>query len=147
MVAWRKERIETLYEVGIPMKEHRHAFYYSGSIDSGSNMSIPPRDRKRDQDAMKVTNGFANTAFHKRQVRNAAAARRLAVVIDSPRMHPWTEYHDGVGCNPVPMSSSVRENQCDRWLQKRCICISHDQGCIAPPRTEIRREGNEERGK
>jgi hypothetical protein len=52
VVAWRKERIETLYEVGIPMKEHRHAFYYSGSIDSGSNIAILTRDGKRDQDVM-----------------------------------------------------------------------------------------------
>ncbi len=53
MVAWGKESIESLYEVGIPMKEHGHALYYSGCIDSGSNMSIPSWDRKRDQDAMK----------------------------------------------------------------------------------------------
>jgi len=40
-VALGEEGIESLYEVGIPMKEHRHAFYYSRSIDSRSDMSIP----------------------------------------------------------------------------------------------------------
>ncbi len=34
MVTRRKEGVETFYEVGISMKEHRHALYYSGSIDS-----------------------------------------------------------------------------------------------------------------
>jgi hypothetical protein len=42
------------------MKEHRHALYYSGSIDSGSNVN-PSLGQKRDQDRMKVkvTNWFA----------------------------------------------------------------------------------------
>jgi hypothetical protein len=50
VVARGKECIESFYEVGIPMKEHRHALYYSGSINSGSNMSTPSWDgKKRDQ--------------------------------------------------------------------------------------------------
>jgi len=48
----------------------------------------------------------------------AAAARRLAVVIDSPKDALWTEYRDSVGCHPAPMSSYVQEKQCDKWLQK-----------------------------
>ena len=55
MVTRRKEGIETFYEVGISMKEHRHALYYTWSIDSGSDMSIPFLGRwKRDQDTMRV---------------------------------------------------------------------------------------------
>jgi hypothetical protein len=34
------------------MKEHRNALYYSRSIDSGSNMSIPSWNGKRDQRMM-----------------------------------------------------------------------------------------------
>jgi hypothetical protein len=48
VVARGKECIESLYEVGVPMKEHRHALYYSGSIDSKSNMSIPSWDGKKE---------------------------------------------------------------------------------------------------
>ena len=54
MVAWRKERIETFYKVRIPVKEHGHALYYSGSIDSRSNMSIPLGTEKEIKDTMNV---------------------------------------------------------------------------------------------
>ena len=40
-VVARGEGIESFYEVGIPMNKHGHALYYSRSIDSGSDMSIP----------------------------------------------------------------------------------------------------------
>jgi hypothetical protein len=55
MVARGKESIESFYEVGIPMKEHRNTLYYTGSIDSEQDMSIPFLGRgKRDQEAMRV---------------------------------------------------------------------------------------------
>ena len=107
MVAWRKERVEAFYEVGIPMKEHRHALYYSGSIDSGSNVN-PSLGQKRDQDRMKVkvTNWFASIAHSiKGKSVMPAAARRLAVVIDSPKDASWAKYQDSVECNPAPLPS------------------------------------------
>ena len=41
VVARRKEGVETLYKIGISMKEHRHTLYYTRSIDSETDMSIP----------------------------------------------------------------------------------------------------------
>jgi hypothetical protein len=59
VVARGEEGIESFYEVGIPMKERRHALYYSGSIDSGSNTSIPSWDGKRSKrDEMDFTAYF-----------------------------------------------------------------------------------------
>jgi hypothetical protein len=56
VVSRGKESIESFYEVGIPMEEHRNTLYYTGSIDSEQDMSIPFVGRgKRDQEAMGVS--------------------------------------------------------------------------------------------
>jgi hypothetical protein len=54
VVARGKKGIESFYEVGIPMEEHRHALYYTGSIDSESDMSIPFLGRRRGEKEIKT---------------------------------------------------------------------------------------------
>ena len=78
------------------MKEHRHAFYCSGSTNSGSKVN-PSLEQKRDQDTtkVKVTNWFAST-LHSIKGKSVmpAAASRMTVVIDSPKDASWTEYRE-----------------------------------------------------